>query len=146
MIALLGSLLGFATSIVPNILKYFEDKRKEEYALSVMDKKMEFQKLKGDQTYDTTQLESTTKEIQAIHKEHASVTRAASQWAINLAASVRPVVTYSLFLEFAVLTVAVFMGWISVWQMDSIWDAEMKAIFAAIVSFWFGQRAFGRRT
>ena len=64
---------------------------------------------------------------------------------VNLAASVRPVLSYLFFLEFFILTLCVNMGWIGLEQYHAIWNNEMQAIFAAVVSFWFGSRTMARR-
>ncbi|WP_417841601.1 hypothetical protein [Terasakiella sp.] len=62
-----------------------------------------------------------------------------------MAASVRPILSYLFFIEFFVLTLAVNAGWMSKEQYLLVWNNEMQAIFAAVVSFWFGHRTFGRR-
>ena len=63
----------------------------------------------------------------------------------KLSAGVRPVITYCLFAEFAILTFSVNMGWIDMPQYKMIWNSEFQAIFAAVVSFWFGSRSFNRK-
>ena len=63
---------------------------------------------------------------------------------------VRPVITYAFFLLFttvktAALYVLVSEKGLSVIQaLPQIWDPETQALFAAVMSFWFGQRALAK--
>jgi len=63
-----------------------------------------------------------------------------SKWVINLAGTVRPVITYCFFFEFVLLTLAVFNGWITIEQFDAVWSNEVQGIFAVIISHWFGNK------
>lgn len=145
MLSLLGSLLGFGTSIIPKVMGYFEEKRDQAHELSMMDKQLEQQLQIGKQKLQTVNVDADIRETETLHKEHSSITRKSSQWCINLSASVRPIVTYILFLEFIGLTLSVNMGWIDMPQYNMIWSNEMQAIWAAVVCFWFGQRTFNRK-
>ena len=90
-------------------------------------------------------IDADIRETETLHKEHASITSKSSQWCVNLSASVRPIITYCLFIEFAILTLSVNMDWITTQQYMVIWNAEFQAVWAAVVSFWFGQRSFNRK-
>ena len=35
--------------------------------------------------------------------------------------------------------------WITMEQYKMIWNDEFQAVWAAVVSFWFGQRSFNRK-
>jgi len=59
---------------------------------------------------------------------------------------VRPVITYAFFLVFAVVKVSAL---VTLLQTDGVtlaaalqatWDEETQALFAAVMSFWFGSR------
>ncbi|NCP64112.1 MAG: hypothetical protein GW836_05585 [Paraglaciecola sp.] len=71
-------------------------------------------------------------------------------WVDGLRASVRPVITYAFFLLFTtVKTCALFVlvvdqGMDFVFALPQIWDPETQALFAAVMSFWFGQRALAK--
>jgi|TARA_R110000765_G_scaffold36556_2_gene81613 hypothetical protein len=145
MLSILGSVLGFGTSFLPKVLGFFEEKRDQAHELQMMDKQLEQQLQIGVQKLQMVNVDADIRETEVLHKEHASITKKSSQWVINLSASVRPVITYCLFIEFAALTLSVNMGWIGMEQYTMIWNSEFQAIFAAVVSFWFGQRSFNRK-
>jgi len=145
MLSILGSVLGFGTSFLPKVLGFFEEKRDQAHELQMMDKQLEQQLQIGVQKLQMVNVDADIRETEVLHKEHASITKKSSQWVINLSASVRPIITYCLFIEFAVLTLSVNMDWINIEQYKIIWNAEFQAIWAATVSFWFGQRSFNRK-
>jgi hypothetical protein len=60
--------------------------------------------------------------------------------------SVRPVITYAFFGLFAAIEIALLQETLSNGTplseaLNTLWDDDTKAIFAAIISFWFGSRA-----
>jgi hypothetical protein len=89
MLSLLGSVLGFGTSFLPKILGFFEEKRNQAHELAMMDKQLEQQQQIGAQKPQMVNVDADIRETEALHKEHATITRNASQWCINLSASVR---------------------------------------------------------
>jgi hypothetical protein len=145
MLSLVGSILGFGTSFLPKVLGYFEEKRDQAHELQMMDKQLEQQLQIGKQKMQMMNIDADIRETETLHKEHASITSKSSQWCVNLSASVRPIITYCLFIEFAILTLSVNMDWITAQQYTMIWNAEFQAVWAAVVSFWFGQRSFNRK-
>jgi hypothetical protein len=145
MLSLIGSVLGFGTSFLPKILGFFEEKRDQKHELAMMDKQLEQQLQIGQQNLQMVNVDADIRETETLHKEHASITSKSSQWCVNLSSSVRPLITYALFVEFAALTLSVNTGWINMVQYQMIWNSEFQAIFAAVVSFWFGSRSFNRK-
>ena len=145
MLSLVGSVLGFGTSFLPKVLGYFEEKRDQKHELQMMDKQLEQQLQIGKQKMQMMNIDADIRETETLHKEHASITSKSSQWCVNLSASVRPIITYCLFIEFAILTLSVNMDWITAQQYTMIWNDEFQAVWAAVVSFWFGQRSFNRK-
>lgn len=143
MLTLLGSLLGFGTSLLPKVMDYFQDKADKKHELEIMRAQAEIE-------LDKTAIEANIREIEAIHKEHAGVVRKASRFFINLSASVRPIVTYLFVIEWCVITYAIAFllirqDGVTIEALRQILDQDFMAIFAAIISFWFGDRRFGRR-
>ena len=145
MLSILGSVLGFGTSFLPKVLGFFEEKRDQAHELKMMDKQLEQQLQLSVQKIQMVNIDADVRETEVLHKEHASITKKSSQWSINLSASVRPIITYCLFIEFAALTLSVNMGWIDISQYQNIWTPEMGGLWAAVLSFWFGQRSFNRK-
>lgn len=145
MLSLIGSLLGFGTSFLPKLLGYFEEKRDQAHELAVMDKQIEAQERVAAVKLQMVNVEADIRETESLHQEHASITRKAAQWVINLSATVRPVMTYLLFFEFIALTWLLAGGYIDNDMYSLVWNNEMQAIWAAVVSFWFGSRSFNRK-
>jgi hypothetical protein len=87
--------------------------------------------------------------MQSIYAHDMKLSEGTSQWMKNLRASVRPVITYGFFgllcaLD-AVLAYKGFESGVSFNEMaDQLWDDETQALFASIIAFHFGGRAFGK--
>jgi hypothetical protein len=145
MLSLLGSLLGFGTSVIPMIMNYFQDKQDKKHELSLMDKQLEQQIQIGNQKLDMVHVEADIRETEALLKSQSSLNRQSSQWITDLAASVRPFITYLLFIEFMVLTFLLAFGYINNEMYALIWSDEIMALWAAVISFWFGSRSFNRK-
>lgn len=146
MLSLFGSLLGFGTSFLPKIMDYFQDKQDKAHELSMLAAQTDAQVRLEGVRLQAMNVEADIRESEALLKHDAKLNSRASQWVVNLAASVRPVLSYLFFIEFFVLTLCVNMGWMDLKQYTAIWNTEMQAIFAAVVSFWFGSRTMARRT
>lgn len=146
MLSLLGSLLGFGTSFLPKVMDYFQDRQDKAHELDMMDKQLAQQQALGAIKLEMVNVEADIDETRSLLRHDAKLQAKASQWVTNLAASVRPVLSYLFFVEFFILTVSVNMSWITLDQYQRIWDEPMQAIFAAVVSFWFGSRTFARMT
>ena len=146
MLSLFGSLLGFGTSFLPKIMDYFQDKQDKVHELSMLAAQTDAQVRLEGVRLQAMNVEADIRESEALLKHDAKLNSRASQWVVNLAASVRPVLSYLFFIEFFVLTLCVNMGWMDLEQYTAIWNTEMQAIFAAVVSFWFGSRTMARRT
>ncbi len=146
MLSLIGSLLGFGTSFLPKVLGFFEEKRDQAHELAMMDKQLEQQIQIGNQKMQMMNIDADIRETETLHKEHATITSKASQWVIDFSATVRPVMTYLLFIEFMSLTYLLAGGWIDNDMYSLIWSNEMQSVWCAVVCFWFGQRSFSRKS
>lgn len=145
MLSLLGSLLGFGTSFLPKVMEYFQDRQDKAHELAMLAAQTEAQvKLEGVRL-QAMHVEADIRESEALLKHDSKLNARASQWVVNLAASVRPVATYLFFFELFALTLCVNMDWMAIETYNAIWNSEIQAIFAAVVSFWFGSRTMARR-
>lgn len=116
--------------------------------------KIEEIKLDEIQTQSASQekislIDAQKSELQAIYAHDAALSDGTSQWMRDLRASVRPVITYGFFfLLVAIDATLAYKGIISGIEFnqlaDQLWDNETQALFAAIISFHFGGRAFGK--
>ena len=137
MISLLGSLLGFVTSTGPSIFKTFmdakQDARDKEHELKIMAQQSQDRR-------DEALIESVGEANIAVHRSSDEQTKRASQWVVNLSATVRPLITYFFFLEFVLLTFLSAFGLISLELFQLLWCESVIGLFSEIISFWFGQR------
>ena len=93
------------------------------------------------------QTQTAGEERQSLYNHDVEIGKGASQWMINLRAGVRPILTYGFFLLFAFVEIG---GFCYAWYRDiafdvliaKLWDADTQIIFASIISFHFGGRAF----
>ena len=88
----------------------------------------------GNQKLEMVAIDAQAREVEAIHKEHAKITVKASQFWINFSSSVRPMLTYLIFLEFMTLTVMLAAGWIDAKLYSLIWDEPMQGILELLVA------------
>ena len=145
MLTLLGSLLGFISSLFPDVLKLWRDKGDKAHELAILDRQMQLQQVLHSQRLEEIRVQGQVVESTALYK-HARFTGV--KWVDALSGTVRPIITYAFFL----LYMAVKMAQIYLLLTDNydlqlaevllgIWHAEDQALFAAVMSFWFGQRA-----
>ena len=111
----------------------------------MMAKQAEIQLKLGNRKLEITQVEGMIAQLVQAQKSQTQMTLAASQWVIDLAASVRPLITYCLFFEFLGLTLLVSFDFMTDAQYRMIWNNEFQAVWASVVAFWFGQRTFNRK-
>lgn len=144
MLTLLGSALGFLSSLFPDLLKLFREHQDRKHELAVMDRQMEMQRAGHQQRLDEINVQADIAESQALYR---SLRPTGVRWVDALAGSVRPIITYAFFALFAAvkgsalyLLIAV-EGVLLAQALPQIWDPETQALFAAVMSFWFGNRA-----
>ena len=146
MLSLMGSLLGFGTSFLPKVMDFFQDKQDKKHELAVMEVQIRQQKELASQKLEAINVEADIREIEALQK---SIQPSGVKWIDGLRGSVRPVITYSFFLLFVFVEVSAYLsltasGVSGLDAAGAIWDEDTKALFAAVISFWFGGRAIAR--
>jgi hypothetical protein len=146
MLSLAGSLLGFTTSFVPSLMDYFKKKQDDKQELAMTDRMTDRAVKVQNVKLQMTEVRSDSKEANTARESHAATVIHASQWVINLSSTVRPVITYCFFIELIILTVAVLTNNITQEEYSMIWNNEMQAVWAAVVSFWFGARELRKRS
>ena len=147
MLTLLGSLLGFVTSAFPDLLGLVRDRQDRIQELAIMDRQLEQTKLGHSQRLEEIEVQADIAESKALYRHDRPVGVA---WVDALRATVRPVITYAFFLLFAAVkgsalyVLVALEGVLLAEALPRIWDPETQALFAAVMSFWFGQRALGK--
>lgn len=149
MMALLGSLLGLLGSALPEFFKATQAKRDAAHELAMFKLQCEHaEKLQAGKLQELT-LSASVEEAKILHQPLPSVGIA---FVDALAGSVRPVLTYLFFMTYVAVKAAQYDMLLNPtlpWQTPmsaaqallALWGEEDQAIFAAIMSFWFGQRA-----
>jgi hypothetical protein len=161
MMTMLSTFLSFLAGGLPKILEFFQDRQDKSHELAIlrMQKERELElaakgfasqekieEIKTEQVLAQTYAEERV----ALYKHDEAIGKGASQWIINLRASVRPVVTYIFVLELVVLNAT------GVWYaystgipfaiaMDNIFGTEEMMILSSIIAFHFGGRAFNTK-
>ena len=149
MLTLLGSLLGFISSTFPDLLKFWQDKQDRKHELQILDRQMEQMRLGHNQRLDEIAINADVSQSLALYKHDSQPSGVT--WVDGLRASVRPVITYGFFVLFAwvkLSAVVLLMNQdgLSINEaLIQIWDAETQALFAGILSFWFGSRSLAKR-
>ena len=171
MITLLSTLISFLAGGLPKLLDFFQDKsdKKQELELARMqtahelelrkqgyDAQQRVEEIRLDQIQYQTDAQTTQTligaqqaEMQAIYAHDASLNEGTSTWVKNLRATVRPIITYGFFFLLVFIDIGLFwFGWQQsqdfVTLADMLWDDETQALFASIIAFHFGGRAFGK--
>ena len=146
MLSLFGSLLGFRTSFLPKVMDYFQDRSDKKHELAVMEVQIRQQKELASQKLEMVNVEADIREVEALQK---SMQPTGVKWVDGLRGSVRPVITYAFFLLFVFVEVSAYLsltaqGVSGLDAVDAVWDEDTKALFAAVIAFWFGGRAIAR--
>lgn len=148
MITLLASIVGFISSIIPEILKLFKDNSDKKHALDLLDRQI------GNNRQNDNIISAKTLEELEISKDIAeqsslySTYNSKINWVDALNGSVRPVLAYSFFMMYVSVKFtqykAIKSTAILVEYLDILWNIDDQAIFAGIISFYFGQSTFNK--
>jgi hypothetical protein len=171
MLTLLSTLISFLMGGLPKLLEFFQGRQDKAHELALaqmqITRELELRKagfeaqerienIRSDQlatesAANTAQvlMGAQQAEMQAIYAHDTSLNEGTSQWMKNLRASVRPVITYGFFFLLVFVDIGGF--WYGYYMsvpfnelLDMLWDNDTQALFAAIISFHFGGRAFGK--
>ena len=145
MLSILGSLLGFAGSAAPAVMDHFKTKQNNKLELDKMRLAAELRKEGYDYDMKMFDKQAADNEHQRLI-DHDTVISKSTGFIAGLQKSVRPVITYAFFglfatIEITLLIEALDKGTDFAEAINLLWDEDTKAIFAAIISFWFGSRA-----
>ena len=171
MLTLLSTLVSFLMGGLPKILDFFQDKqdKSHELKLAQMQTERELQlaaagyvaqqqieairldeiKTETSSAEKVSLIDAQKAEMSAIYAHDMSLNEGTSQWMKDFRASVRPVITYGFFfLLVGIDGVLAYKGLTSGVEFnalaDQLWDNETQALFASIIAFHFGGRAFGK--
>lgn len=142
MITLLASIAGFITSIIPELIKFLKDRSDKKHELEIFDRQIKYNLESRDRIIEEI---SYDRELAARNILYSTYNTGIN-WVDALNGTVRPILAYSFFLMYF---------WVKFIQykyltdnnalyeyLHILWDVDDQAIFAGIISFYFGQRGF----
>lgn len=144
MITLLASIAGFISSIIPEIVKYFKDVNDKKHELDILQKQIEYSQISKNLSLEEIHISRDIQEQASLYATY----KTDITWVDALNGSVRPVLAYSFFLmyigvkymQYRAITASAHV----IEYIEIIWNVDDQAIFAGIISFYYGQRTFQR--
>jgi hypothetical protein len=145
MFTAISAIVGLLGSVLPSVVRLFERKAELSHDIAVEKIKYDTAIAAGKIQLDLTNIKADVDEGQSL-RSYDDVTTDSS-FVKALRGSVRPIVTYVLFgLFVAVKTSAAFVmiknGNDIPTMLQMVWDQDTAALFATIIMFWFGTRAY----
>lgn len=151
---LLGGLLGGAFRLAPEILKWLDRNGERSHELSMQDKALEFEKLRGAQRMGeigaSADADWNTGAIEALRDAvRGQGEKSGVAWADALSSSVRPVITYWFMALYCAAKTAAFVAAVTAgagWGAAILhaWTEADQALWAGVLNFWFLGRVFDR--
>ncbi len=142
MITVLASIIGFISSIIPEIIKYFKDINDKKHELKIISLKSELKKHTSQAEMEELHLSKDLLEQKNLYNSFSS----GIAWVEALNSSVRPLLAYGFFIIYVAVKVLQYQSiksYMPIFEsLNMFWDIEDQAIFASIISFYFGQRTF----
>lgn len=161
MMTMVSTFLSFLAGGLPKILTIFQDRQDKKHELALVAAQKERELALAEKGFlaqarveeiklEQIQTQTSGEERQALYAHDIEIGKGASQWMINLRASVRPVVTYIFVLELVAINIA------GVWYayttgipfaiaMDNVFSDDEMLILSSIIAFWFGTQAFQQK-
>lgn len=151
---ILGGLLGGAFRLAPEILKWMDRNGERSHELSMQDKAIEFEKIRGAQRMSeigaSVDAAWNAGAIDAFKEAIASQGRPTGvPWADALSSSVRPIITYWLMALYCAAKAVAFVaalnagaGWGA--AVLAAWSDADQALWSGVLNFWFLGRVFDR--
>ena len=151
---ILGGLLGGPFKLAPEILKWMDRNGERSHELSMQDKAIEFEKIRGAQRMSEIGASADAAwnagAIDAFKEAIASQGRPTGvPWADALSSSVRPIITYWLMALYCAAKAVAFVaalnagaGWGA--AVLAAWSDADQALWSGVLNFWFLGRVFDR--
>lgn len=149
---LLGSLLGGVFRIVPEVMKLLDAKNEREHELKMLDREMEFAKVKGEISMREQENVLMGSELTAMTeaiKEQGQTARAAGKFVAAFSALIRPGVTTWFVVLYSIVKIATMLAAFDAdanWKevLINSWTADDMALLMMILTFWFTGRVWDR--
>ena len=162
MFSIISGILGFATSGLPSLLGFFQQKgdQKHEREMAKMQNEqallMAQQGFKSQEKIEEIKLQEVeaqtyAQEREALYEHDAKLVSEAAPWVKTLNASVRPIVAFTFVGLLVFVDVAGFIwavkstGGFTPEAMDTIFSSDEMSIVASIIGFYFGSRTWEKK-
>jgi hypothetical protein len=162
MFSIISGILGFATSGLPSLLGFFQQKgdQKHEREMAKMQNEqallMAQQGFKSQEKIEEIKLQEVeaqtyAQEREALYEHDAKLVSEAAPWVKTLNASVRPIVAFTFVGLLVFVDVAGFVwavkstGGFTPEAMDTIFSSDEMSIVASIIGFYFGSRTWEKK-
>jgi hypothetical protein len=161
MMTMVSTFLSFLAGGLPKILSLVQDRQDKKHELALVSAQKERELALAERGFiaqarveeiklEQIQTQTAGEERQSLYQHDIEIGKGASQWMINLRASVRPVVTYIFVLELVALNVTgVWYAWHQgvpfAIAMDNVFSDDEMLILSSIIAFWFGTQAFNKK-
>jgi hypothetical protein len=145
MLMLLTPLLGLLGSAVPALINLFQKKQELQHELQMAELKSKQIVEQGKVDMAVANINADADEGKSLRSHDASID--GGKFVNALRGSIRPVITYVFFgLFIAVKVSAAYVmfehGKTTPDILKAVWDSETQALFATVITFWFGSRVF----
>ncbi len=142
MITLLASIAGFISSIIPEVIKFLKDINDKKHELNILQKQIEYSKNNNINNLEEIAISRDIITQASLYSTYYSNIK----WVDALNGAVRPILAYSFFLMYIAVKYMQYMAIKTsahlIEYIDIIWSIDDQAIFAGIISFYYGQRTF----
>lgn len=128
---------------------YIAQAKVEEIKLEELKVQADAVKYAADSAVKTTVIDAQKAELQAVYQHDMSLNEGTSLWVKNLRGATRSLITFGFFLLLCFIDVGLiiygFVHKVEFTQLaEMLWDSNTAALFASIIAFHFGGRAFGK--
>ena len=137
MISLLASIAGFISSIIPEVVKYFKDANDKKHELAILDKQIQYNQTAASRSLEEIHISRDIQEQASLYTTY----KTEITWVDAVNGLVRPILAYSFFIMYFQYTAISRTSHI-IEYIEIIWSTDDQAIFAGIISFYYGQRTF----
>lgn len=150
---LLGGVFGGLLRLAPEAMKVFDRANERKHELALLDREMEFAKVRGEIAMRQVEAAMSMAEVDAIGRafdEQSRTAVAAGRFVAAISALVRPLITYAFVGAYFSVKAATYMiaveqggNWREV--IIDMWNKDDMTIMFMIISFWFVGRVWERQ-
>lgn len=153
----IGSLIGGAFRLAPEVLKWLDRKNERQHELAMFERQVDLEKTRGQIKLDEIGAQrnlavdsGVLDAFNAAINQQTEMAKAAGGWAVKASAGVRPIITYWVWALYSAAFLTLL--WIT-WQVTRdpaqlvklVLTADFMAILGAITNFWFLDRTLKAR-